>query len=179
MIRLLVTRLLLLVFVLFAGCATGPRTIEIPQARLEAALARRFPLETRAGELFLVKVGQPRLALLPDSNRLRLDFPMEAAERITRSAVHGELALGFGLRFEPSDASVRLADVRVERIELQGLPERWRKDLEPAAALVVEQLLEGMVLHTFTADELARARGWRPGAIRVTPTGLLVELLPA
>jgi hypothetical protein len=179
MTRFLLTRLLLLVFVLLTACATGPRSIEIPQARLEAALARRFPLETRAGELFLVKVGQPRLALLPDSNRVRLDFGVEASDRIVRSAVHGELALSFGLRYEPSDSSVRLADVRVERMEVQGLPERWRKDVEPAAALVVEQLLEGMALHTFTADELARARGWRPGAIRVTPTGLLVELLPA
>ena len=171
--------LFLLVLLLLTACATGPRSIEVPQARLEAALARRFPLETRAGELFLVKVGPPRLTLLADSNRLRLDFAVEAADRVVRSAVRGDLGLSFALRWEASDTSVRLADVRVERIELQGVPQRWRKDVESAAAAVVEKLLEGMALHTFSADELARARGWRPGAIRVTPTGLLIELLPS
>jgi hypothetical protein len=179
MTRFAITRLLLLVVVLLTACATGPRSIEIPQSRLEAALARKFPLETRAGDLFLVKVGSPRLTLLPDSNRLRLDFGVDASDRIVRSAVHGELALSFALRYDASDASVRLADVHAERIELQGVPPRWRADVESAAAVVVERMLEGVALHTFSPEELARARGWRPGAIRVTPGGLLVELLPS
>jgi hypothetical protein len=48
---------------LLAGCATAPRSIEIPQARLEAALARRFPYETRLGDLLVAKASEPRLTL--------------------------------------------------------------------------------------------------------------------
>jgi hypothetical protein len=94
-------------------------------------------------------------------------------------AIRGRTSVSFGLRYEASDRSIRLADVRVEAIELQGLPDAWRRQLEPLAARVGEQLLEGTVLHAFRAEDLARANGFTPGALRVTPTGVRVELVPA
>ncbi|HUR89723.1 MAG TPA: hypothetical protein VMZ74_11600 [Ramlibacter sp.] len=164
--------------VLLAACAAMPRSVEISAAQIQSALAKKFPFESRAGDLFVVKVDAPRVALLPDANRIRLEFTFEGADRIVRSAVHGELALSFGLRYEASDASVRLADVRVERIDIVQLPPQWRRQLEPIAAIVGNNLLEGWVLHTFTPEQLARAQGYRPGEIRVTGSGVRVELLP-
>jgi hypothetical protein len=160
------------------GCATTPRSVEIPKSRIEEALAKRFPYETRVGELLVAKASEPRLTLLPDSNRLQLEFALEATDRIVHRAVRGRTVVSFGLRYESIDNTLRLADVRVDAVELQGLPDAWRRQLEPLAARVGEQLLEGTVLHTFRAEDIARANGWRPGAIRVTPTGVLVELLP-
>src|SRR5262249_26229541 len=90
----------------------------------------------------------------------------------------GELAVSFALRYEPSDATLRAADVRVEKLALEGLAPAWNEPLEAAGALVAENVLEGSVLHAFRPEELARARGWRPGDIRVTPTGVRIELLP-
>jgi hypothetical protein len=34
------------------------------------------------------------------------------------------------------------------------------------------------VLHQFRPEDVARARGWTPGAIRVTPQGVRIELVP-
>jgi hypothetical protein len=169
---------LLLPSLLLAACASGPRTLEIPRAQLEAALARRFPIETRAGDLFSFKVAQPQLALLPESNRLRLDFDVEAMNRVVPRAVRGALSLSFALRWEASDASIRLTQVRAERFDVQGLPESLRRELQPLGIAVAERVLEDMSLRTFRPDELARAQGYTPGAIRVTPTGVLIELLP-
>lgn len=163
--------------VVLAGCASIPRSVEISAAQIQSALAKHFPFESRAGDLFVVKVGAPRVSLLPDVNRLRLEFTFEATDRIVRNAVHGELALSFGLRYEPSDASLRLVDVHVERVDLQRLPDAWRRQLEPLAGAVGERLLEGMVLRTFTPEQLARAQGYRPGEIRVTAGGVRIELL--
>jgi len=39
----------------------GPRTVEIPEARLQQASAHRFPLKSRVLELFDINVGAPRL----------------------------------------------------------------------------------------------------------------------
>ena len=164
--------------VLIAGCATLPRSVELPREQIEAALARRFPRETRIAELLVLRVGAPRLTLLPESNRVRLAFHLDVMERIMRRAAQGELALSFSLRFEPTDATLRAADVRVEAIELQGIPEQWRGVLQSAGALAAEQFLEGAVLHAFTSEQLARAGGLRPGDIRVTPRGVRVELVP-
>lgn len=176
--RLRLALLFALPLALLAGCATGPRTVDISRQQIQSALDRRFPYETRAAQLVAVKVGAPRLDLLPEANRLRLDFPIDLNDRILRGAGHGELAVSFGVRWEPSDTSLRAVNVRVEKLELQGLAERLRAPLELVGSLVAEQVLEGAPLHTFRADEVARAQGWTPGDIRVTPAGVSITLQP-
>jgi hypothetical protein len=163
---------------LVASCATLPTTIEIPRERIEAALARRFPYRAPAGELLMVEVGLPRVELLPEANRVRLTAAFHVSERITRAAMHGDIALSFALRFEPSDASLRLVDADVERVDVRGVPQDWRRPVDAIAAYMGEHLLETYILYRFTPAQLARARGGRPGAIRVTPGGIAIELLP-
>jgi hypothetical protein len=171
--------LLAWLWLLLAGCASGPRTVDGSRQQLQAALERRFPHESRpAAGLLVLKVGVPRLELLPQANRVRLDFRLEVSDRILRSAYQGELAVSFGLRWEPSDASLRATSVGVEQVGLPVLPAALRVPLQGALAPVAENLLEDTVLHTFRPEELARARGWTPGAIQVTPAGLRIEFLP-
>lgn len=177
--KLLAWFFLLVAAVLLAGCATLPHSVDISRQQIEFALARRFPYEARpAGGVINVKVGVPWLELLPQENRVRLDFPVDAAERIARTSGHAELGLSFGLRYEASDATLRAANVRVEQVKLESLPTAWRAPLQVAAQLVGENLLEGAVLHQFRPEDVTRARGWTPGAIRVTPQGVHIELVP-
>jgi hypothetical protein len=165
--------------VLLTGCASVPGTVEISRAQLQAALERRFPYEARpAAGLILVRVGAPRLQLLPAENRIRLDFDVEASERISRNAGHGALALSFGLRYETSDASLRATSVRVDDVQVQGLTPEWRAPLQFAGGLVAENLLQNTVLHTFRPEDLKKSRGWTPGEIRVTPRGVRITLVP-
>lgn len=163
---------------LLAACATGPRSIDVSTQQIQSALQRRFPYELRPAGLFGLRLEVPRLQLLPEQNRLRLDFPVEASDPRARGTRRAELGLSFGLRYEASDASIRAADVRLDAMELQAMPPEWRAPLQLAGGLAAERMLEGTVLHTFRPGDLQRARGWRPGAIRVTPTGLHMELLP-
>lgn len=173
--------LLLAAFVaaLLSACATLPRSVDVSRAQLESALARRFPYEARAGGLFSVRAGVPRLELLPESNRLRLDFGIDGTERVTRGTAHADLGLSFGLRYEPADASIRATDVHLDDLAVQGLPTVWREAFRMAGGLIAEQMLQDAVLHTFSPEELARAQGLRPGSIRVTHRGVRVELVPA
>src|SRR6188768_3111553 len=84
--------------VLLSGCASVPGTVEVSREQLQAALERRFPFEARpVGGLFVVRVTGPRLELLPADNRLRVDFAVEASDRITRGMGRGALALSFGI----------------------------------------------------------------------------------
>jgi hypothetical protein len=176
--RLLFPLLFVTLLALLAACASGPRSIEIPKERLEAALAHRFPYQARPAGLFAVTVGVPQLRLQPQDNRLRLDAPVEASNRVLRRAVHGNLAVSFGVRYEPADTTVRAVDVRVEDFSIQGAPSELRGPLQAMGAAIAESLLEGTVLHAFRPDDLARANGWTPHNLRVTRTGLVVELQP-
>ena len=177
--HLLAWPLAALLALLLAACAALPRSVDVSRQQLEAALAKRFPFDARAGGLFSVRAGVPRLVLLPESNRLRLEFGIDATERLTRSSTHADLALSFALRYEPADASIRAADVRVEELALQGLPAAWREAFRMAGGLVAEQMLEDAPLHTFRPEDLARSRGLRPGSLRVTDSGVRMELVPA
>ena len=161
-----------------AGCATGPRTVEISQQQLQAALERRFPYDLRPGGLLLLNVGVPQLTLLPQTNRLRLDFPLATSERIAPGGAGGSLALSFGLRYQASDATLRATNVAVEQVELRGLPPELRVFLQAAGSMVASFALDDLVLHALRPQDLERAEGWTPGEIRVTPRGVQVQLLP-
>jgi hypothetical protein len=170
---------LILSFVgLLAGCASLPRTLEIPREKLQAALDKRFPAQERFLQLLDVQLSSPRLQLQPESNRLRTDFGLQMSDRIVRRALQGNLDLSFGLRYEPSDASIRLADVRVERLDLRGLPEQWAGSLTRLGPFLTEKMLEDVRLHSFTAEELNRAQGWTPSELRVTSSGVRITLQP-
>lgn len=165
--------------VLLTGCASVPGTVEISREQIQAALERRFPFEARpVAGLFVVRVASPRLQLLPADNRLRVDFTVDASERITRASGRGALALSFGLRYEPSDTTLRATSVRAENVEMEGLAPEWRAPLQLAGGLVAENLLEGAVLHTLRPEDLERSRRWTPGEIRVTSRGVHIELVP-
>lgn len=161
-----------------AGCASVPRTIEVPREKLQAALDRRFPAQARFLELLEVQLTAPLLQLQPESNRLRTGFGLQMSDRITRRALQGNLDLNFGLRYDASDASIRLADVRVERLDLRGLPEQWASYFTRLGPFITEKMLEDVRLHSFTPQELNRAQGWTPSELRVTSTGVRITLQP-
>ena len=165
-----------------AGCAAvfGPRTVEVPQAELEQMLARRFPMTQRVLEIFDVTVSAPRLRLLPESNRVATDFDVGSTDRLLRAQHRGALSLSFGLRFEAADNTLRVTQVRVERVQIDAAPGPLQRHLERLGTLVAEQSLDDQVIHRLRPKdvEAVQGRGYRPSELRVTPRGLLVTLLP-
>ena len=91
----------------------------------------------------------------------------------------GSLLVSEGLRFEPSDNTVRLVDVRVERFAIDGLPGTGSASSIGSASLA-KALLEDQVLYTLRPKDVAvlEGRGLRPGDLRVTATGLAITLMP-
>lgn len=103
-----------------AACAGlgGPRTVTLSQADLQALLERQFPHQRRVLEVVDVDIARPVLRLLPERNRIGTDLELSATERLSGRSVRGNLALDYALRFEPSDASVRMTQVRVQQAQL-------------------------------------------------------------
>lgn len=167
---------------LLAGCAAvppGPRTLEISEARLARMLATRFPLDHRYMELLDVSLTQPRMRLLPEENRIRTDLRYSLGTVISGTRrVEGEMSLSYGLRYEPSDQTVRLAEVRVDRFEVPGLPERAER-MSRLGGAVTEALMRDAVIHRFKPEDL-QVGGWtyQPGTPQIVPGGLRVTLSP-
>lgn len=175
--------LLAVVAGLLAGCAQvmGPRTLSWSQAELNQMLARRFPIDRRLLQVIDVEVSQPALTLLPQSNRVAVDIHLALKDRWSGTPLQGHLALASALRYEPSDQSLRLADVQVTAFTLDAAGARPPVPLEDLGAVVAENLLDGAVIHRLPAEQLQRLARWgyRPDRVEVTPSGLSLTVVPA
>lgn len=158
------------------GCAGlgGPRNVSLSQADLQSLIERQFPHQRRVLEVIDVNVARPTLRLLPQSNRIATDLDLAASERLTGRTARGSLMLDYGLRYEPSDASIRLDKVHVQdaRLDLGSGP------LSPSSArvgaLLAERLLDDFVIYRADPErlKLIQRLGINTAEIAVTARGI-------
>jgi hypothetical protein len=167
-----------------AGCAAlqpAPRTVGISQAKLLELIAGQFPFNNRYLELFDVSLASPRLRLIPAENRIGTELGYSIGASLLGSRTYqGTLNLSYGLRFEPSDGTVRLSQVRVEDFEVPGVPPAFASRANRLGGLLAENLLKDFVVHRLKPEDLQAAKGWgyQPGALQVVPGGLQLQLNP-
>ena len=160
--------------------APGSKTVTIGQEQLQERIAKRFPYQQKLADVLDLKILSPRLALLPDTNRLGTELDLNLLERIGGRTYTGTMALDYGLRFERSDNTVRMTGVRVSSVRLHDVPEPFNGAISRHMPRMAEQLLNNYALHTFSEQDmmLVSGLGFEPGEIKVTPKGLRVTLDP-
>ncbi len=177
-----------LAMLVLAGCSSlpfnnpfAPRTIEVSQEQLLAQVSGQFPFNRRMLDFFEVTVSTPRLTMLPQENRMATELDVDTGRTLLTEGFKGRLALSYGLRYEPGDQSVRLADVRLERFQMDGVPDALKTRTGRLGSLLAEELLSGFAVYRFKAEDLnkALALGLKPGAIQVTGRGVALTLEPA
>lgn len=166
-----------------AGCAGlgAPTRLTFTPAELDERLGRRFPRTQRVLEVLDLTLSDPRVQLLPSQNRLGCEFALALRERLFDSGGSGRIAFDTALRWEPSDASLRLAQVAVQRLELAGLPRPLQSQSQRVGRLLAEQLLEDFSLWQMPVEQQQRLRraGLDVGTIEVLPEGLVVHFTRA
>jgi hypothetical protein len=168
-----------------AACAKplpglGPLTYVIPQARLQQAIAKRFPYREGLGDLLELKLQAPRLSLLPERNRIGTVLDLTLSGRLLSEAYSGMMGMDYGLRFEPRDSTIRMTGVQVTSLNLDGVPLAYQDMVQRYAPRLAEQLLDDFPLHRISASDMARANGlgYELGGFKVVPEGLQVTLNP-
>jgi hypothetical protein len=160
--------------------APGSKTVTIGQDQLQATIGKRFPYQQKLADVLDLKILSPRLALLPDTNRIGTELDLNLLERIGGRTYTGTMALDYGLRFERADNTVRMTGVRVSSVRLNDVPEPFNGAISRHMPRMAEQLLNNYALHTFSEQDmmLVSGLGFEPGEIKVTPKGLRVTLDP-
>lgn len=188
-----------------SGCAGlgGPTVITLGETELGVLVNRAFPMQRRLFELLDVTLTAPALRLQPERNRLAVVLDIAAQERLFSKAAKGRLAFDGALRYESSDASVRLQQVRVSQFSLEGgapIPGALAAALPPAAAAppgqpasapasisqrlgqaLAERMLENLSIYKLSPERLASLRqlGLQPGAVTVTARGVEITMAKA
>ncbi len=160
--------------------APGSKTVTIAQEQLQTTLAKRFPYQQKLADVLDLKIMSPRLALLPEANRIGTELDLNLLERIGGRSYTGTMALDYGLRFERTDNTVRMTGVRVSSVRLNDVPEPFNGAISRHLPRMAEQLLSNYALHTFSEQDmsLVSGLGFEPGEIKVTPKGLRITLDP-
>lgn len=159
----------------------GARSITLTEAELNREVVKHFPLHRSVQGLLQLSLLEPRLKLLPETGRIGIDVTLRVAEPFTGKSHDGQMQLSHGLRYEPSDRSLRMTGVQVQQVSFASLREPYRGLLSDGAPQVVEQALADMPLHRLEPEQLAviEGLGYAIGEFQVTPAGLRVVLLPA
>jgi hypothetical protein len=164
-----------------ASCASivGPRRVELSQARLQAGLERRFPLHNRMLQLFDVQLTNPRLAILPEIDRVALSLDVSVAPPFLRQSWRGSMSLSGRLVLDASRNAVFLTDTHLERFDVEGIDADRARDLGRAADLLVNQLVSDVAVYNFHPEDLRYAGiQFVPTHLETRPGALVVTLEP-
>jgi hypothetical protein len=165
-----------------AGCAVLDATsVTLSESDLQRLLEREFPRQQRVMELLDVSLSKPSLRLVPERNRIATALDLSASERLSGRMLRGGLAIEHSLRYEPSDATLRLAHVKVDslRLDLAGTP--LSGQVARLGGLVVERLLDDFVIYRLSderRERLARA-GVSNADVVITARGIEVRFAPS
>ncbi|WP_447746228.1 DUF1439 domain-containing protein [Variovorax boronicumulans] len=145
---------------------------------LQAQIAKRFPVAERYAEIFMVGLRDPQLGLDGRANRAAITATLTiASPLLAASPVQGVVSVSSALRYDAAARALRLDQPKAERLELQGVEGRDAERLQKVGAVVAQELLQGQILRSFTADELTVGRKtYEVGDITVQDNGIKVQL---
>jgi len=153
---------------------------KVSAARLQAAVAQRFPMRYPVEGLMNLDVQVPQLRLLPALNRMGAEMVVHAAGPALQRRHQGTLEVEFALRYEATDHTVRAHQLRLARLQFPSLQPGVVALLNTYGPALAERTLLEVVLHTLRAQDLALpdTLGMQPGSITVTGEGLTMGFVP-
>lgn len=160
-----------------------PGSFTFSEHELQTQLSRRFPIQRNLFDTIDLRLSDPQMRLDPQARRLSTELSLQASDQRSGRSLRGRLALGYALRYEPSDHTIRLVRPRVESFDFdagQGTVPRRDEATQRMVMALAERLLDDMVLYRVPAERLAllRAIGLRPGTLSVTPAGVEITIEP-
>jgi hypothetical protein len=164
-----------------AGCSTlsGPRQVEIPLAKLQAGLDRRFPMDNRLFDLLDLRLSHPRLSLLPEADRVAVSLEAYVAPPFMQQAFTGSLALSGRLVVDAARGAVFMTEPHVDNFTLSGIDAAYQRQLAGAANKLMGQLVRDIPVYNFRMEDLRYAGiQFVPTRLVTTRNGLLVTLEP-
>lgn len=167
---------------LLTSCASllGPRNVELPLAKLQDAMARKFPFNSRYLELIDIRLTNPRLWLQPGTNRLVTTMDASIAPPFMEKSWTGNFTMSSFLKVDPAQRAIMLDDPRMENIAINGLSGPYAGRITKAVGLIAEQLLQNTPLYTFDAQDFSYGdTQFLPTKINTSPGGLVVTFEPA
>jgi hypothetical protein len=163
-----------------AGCASLgiPLSLHFTESELNDLLAQQFPKTDRVAQLIDVQMAKPKLWLLPDRRRVGAAFSVGASDRLFGKGLDGRLVLDSGLRFDTSDGTLHLTDVRVQQLDIDAGSGSLPISAQRLGGLLAEHLLENLAIYRMKPETVDRmhALGFHTANLSIGGSGVDLSL---
>ncbi len=177
---MLLKRILLLLTVLLAGCASmlPPQEVEVPLSRLQREVDKRFPVSNRYLEVFDVTLSKPVLSLEPEDDRLVAALDASVLPPLAMKPLEGRMQVSGRLKIDPRRRAIVLVEPRLD--SLGKLASVGNGKLGRLGVVLAEDLLNNTVLYTFAPDAFTvLGQRFTPTRITTRKNSLVVSFEPA
>jgi len=147
---------------------------------LHEALSARFPVRFGIPGLAQLQVSALQLLMLPARNKLGASLRAEASGSGIEATQPGTVDVVFALRYEGGDQTIRAYEPEIIGIDWPGLAPESLQAVQAMLPRMAREAMAEVVLHRFTARELALpdTMGFEPETLTVVDDGVLVEFRP-
>ena len=130
------------------------------QVELQEALSARLPIQRTYFFVIQVTLDHPRVVLVEGSDRVNAGLDIALNVRLGESGVPltGSVDASGGIRYEPTEGKFYLTSPLIERLNLQGLPEKYVSRASTALSLALSEYYAShpiYTLNTFDAKQAA------------------------
>lgn len=148
--------------------------------QLGEMLQPHFPIKYPVPGFLDLIVRTPRLVMRPATNRIDADLDVTAQGPALHRVQAGKLGVGFALRYEARDKTVRAHQLSVNSLSFPGIRQEAVGLIQVYGPALAEAAFQEVVLHQFKDKDLAvlDVLGLRPGKITVTNDGLRIGFEP-
>lgn len=172
---------LFVALVVLAGCATfGDRTVSISESQIQGKLNERLAIPISLLKIFDVKLSNALVRFDDATGRVHTVIDTHLASKLMNQTLAGKIAISGKLRFDAATNSVVLDDTSVEKLNFNGVDEKYNDALNEFAKVMGSELLNGLTLYTVKPEDLKiGSRQYYPKDMQVTGKGLVITLSPA
>ncbi|KVN58815.1 hypothetical protein WM03_13030 [Burkholderia ubonensis] len=170
------------VSVSLAACASTfpfiPDHYTFSRGDAQKAVARKFPYQKTVAQVLDVSLANPVVGLLPDQNRIAVQFDAHFVSPFLRAPVNGKFTVSGQLAYDVPSRSVVIKAPAVDNLTLDGDAQMYAQQIGAAAGMIATQLLTDYPIYTFKPEQLQFAGvNYEPGTITILTNGIRVAIV--
>ena len=130
--------------------------VTITQAQIDQTLQAKFPVTKKHLLLFNVTYSNPRVRLLPGTNRIEVGMDAVLNMRIFNESkqLGGSAVLTTGLAYRNETKQFFLSDPKIDKLSIQGIPEQYLAKVTEFASKAAGEHLEEIPVYTLKAKDI-------------------------
>jgi len=133
--------------------------IRIPEIQIQHKLSDKLPITKTYWLIFSVTLDNPRVDLIEENGRVKagLDITLNIKIGKLKQPLEGSVDASGQLKYEPTNGQFYLADLVIERLDLQGVPDKHINKVSKAVSKALSEYYSTHPVYTLKSSDVKQA----------------------